>query len=492
MLLAIYLLSGVAFSPTSVLHPPAAIFFLLFLSCLLTWAFSGLAFFFDVLRVPVLTFSLALSLVFGSIGTDHTFKGNDLADTPASPQEVVRAWKSTRGKNPNAPIIVVATAGGGIRASAWTAEVLTRIIGDCRQSDGSNSFTSSLVLVSSVSGGSEGTMYVIGSYDEAGQLIDNGKNLKDIRDDSSRTSLSAVGWGLLYPDFLRTIPLFGSVSGKLFLHDLDRGWALENQWIRNWAHPLWSKDPNHPVWSEAPKMSSWIDDTKKGTRPAVVFNSTVSETGQRLIIGSSGLPGGSDANVEWGSTALQFARAYPNLDIPVSTAARLSASFAWVSPMPRTEMGFLHFADGGYFDNSGLLSASDWLLAAGDGIKDRPVILILIDASETEPSKSKAWSWQRQLIAPVTTLNSVRSGSQRSRSDFELPLLVNYLKIKRGISITQYKFLYPKDRLAPLSWHLTPEQQRSIGEAWSDADSQLASNRADLYEKLSCHLGLKE
>ena len=130
-------------------------------------------------------------------------------------------------------------------------------------------------------------------------------------------------------------------------------------------------------------MSSWIDDTKKGTRPAVVFNSTVSETGQRLIIGSSGLPGGSDANVEWGSTALQFARAYPNLDIPVSTAARLSASFAWVSPMPRTEMGFLHFADGGYFDNSGLLSASDWLLAAGDGIKDRPVILILIDASET-------------------------------------------------------------------------------------------------------------
>ena len=86
VLLAIYLLSGVAFSPTSVLHPPAAIFFLLFLLCLLTWAFSGLAFFFDVLRVPVLTFSLALSLVFGSIGTDHTFKGNDLADTPASPK----------------------------------------------------------------------------------------------------------------------------------------------------------------------------------------------------------------------------------------------------------------------------------------------------------------------------------------------------------------------------------------------------------------------
>jgi hypothetical protein len=488
VLLLIYLISGIAFSPNSILNPPAAIFFLLFLLSLLTWTFSGLAFFLDVLRVPVLTFTLALSLVFGSVGTDHTFKGDNLADVAPSPAEVVRAWKSTRGKEANAPIIVVATAGGGIRASSWTAEVLTRIAGDCRQGDGSNSFSSSLVLVSSVSGGSEGTMYVVGSYDGAGHLLDDDTNLKYIRDDSSQTALSAVGWGVLYPDLLRSIPLVGSVSGELFLHDLDRGWALENQWIRNWTHPLWSKDPNHPVWSEAPKMNGWIDDTKKGMRPAVLFNSTVSETGQRLIIGSSGLPAGSDANVEWGSTALQFARAYPDLDIHVSTAARLSASFSWVSPMSRTEKDFLHFADGGYFDNSGLLSVSDWLLAAGEEIKDRPVILILIDSSDSEPSAPKAWSWQRQFIAPVSTLNSVRSGSQQSRSDFELPLLVSYLTRQKGIGITKYRFLYPKDRLAPLSWHLTPEQQRSIGEAWSNADSQLAADRAGLYGKLGCHL----
>ena len=272
VLLAIYVFSGVAFSPTAVWNPPAALFFLLFLLSLLTWAFSGLAFFLDVLRVPVLTSSLALSLLFGSMGTDHTFKGDNRADVPPSPQEVVRDWKSMRGKNPSAPIIVVATAGGGIRASAWTAEVLTRITGDCRQSDGSNSFASSLVLVSSVSGGSEGTMYVLGSYDEAGRLLDDDKNLKDIRDDSSQTALSAVGWGRPLSRLLAHHSLVGSVGGKLFLHDLDRGWALENQWIRNWAHPLWSKDPNRPVWSEAPKMSTWIDDTKKGTRPAVVFN----------------------------------------------------------------------------------------------------------------------------------------------------------------------------------------------------------------------------
>jgi hypothetical protein len=328
-------------------------------------------------------------------------------------------------------------------------------------------------------------MYVVGSYDASGNFLENGKTvdaqkLKDVRDDSSRTALSAVGWGVLYPDLLRTVPLMGSVSGALFDHDLDRGWALENQWIKSWKDPLWNKEP---------RISDWIGDTKRGTRPAVLFNVTVSETGQRLVVGSSLLPK-AGGGAEWPTTAVQFADKYSNLDIHVATAARLSASFAWVSPMPRAEHDYLHFADGGYFDNSGLLSASDWLLAASQDIQGHPVLLIVIDASDTEPKAPVAWSWQRQLLGPISTLDSVRSGSQQSRSGFELPLLIDFLK-QNKVDVTKYSFLYPKDRLAPLSWHLTPIQQRSIGEAWSNPSSDLAGDRAKLYKELSCQLSVK-
>jgi hypothetical protein len=319
-------------------------------------------------------------------------------------------------------------------------------------------------------------MYVLGSYNGSDGSFLGKDDLKKVRDYAAATDLSAVGWGVLYPDFLRTVPGLGSLTGRIFGHNVDRGWALENQWIKNWKSHLWSKPP---------KMSDWTEDTRKGTRPAVIFNVTASETGQRMVVASSDLPDGPD-KLQFASSALQFAKAYPGLDIPVSTAARLSASFPWVSPMPRSGRkgdDFLHFADGGYFDNSGLLSASDWLLAIKDGIKDREVLLIVIDATDSERSKPGAWSWQRQLMAPVATLNSVRSGSQQSRSDFELPLVSALLGEGK---LLVYRFKYPRDPLAPLSWHLTPPQQLSIGEAWSNANSELDTNRRDLYAQLQC------
>jgi hypothetical protein len=483
VLLLIYVVVGFRFAPNSDSHAPAALFFLLFLLTLLTWTFSGLAFFLDILRVPVLTSSLALSLICGTLFTDHTFKGEPGSSVPPSPQQVIQAWESTRGKDPNAPIIVVATAGGGIRASAWTAEVLTGMAKDCRQSDGSSLFTSSLLLVSSVSGGSEGTMYVLGSYGGSnGSFLD--KDLSDtrltkVRNDSSASDLSAVGWGVLYPDLLRTVPGLGSLVGGTFGQNVDRGWALENQWITNWKDHLWLKPPT---------MSNWTEDARKGTRPAVIFNVTASETGERMVVASTSLPESKKDDPLWPTTALQFSKTYPDLDIPVATAARLSASFAWVSPVPRSarkDDDKQHFADGGYFDNSGLLSASDWLLAARSSI-DRKVLLVVIDATEGEHSKPGAWSWQRQLVGPVSTLNSVRSGSQKSRSDFEVPLVKAYLgSLVPEVDVTPYVFNYPKDRLAPLSWHLTPQQKLMVGEAWAH-DSGVSEKRKEFYSALRC------
>src|SRR5438477_1062385 len=135
--LAVYVALGFALRPDHVLpeHEPAALFFALFLIMLLTWFFTGAAFFLDAARIPVLSTVLILSVLSGTLArTDHQFKvtGAAPSENAASsivpsltPADVVRAWQAARKKTPTDPVIVVATAGGGIRAAAWTTQVLT-------------------------------------------------------------------------------------------------------------------------------------------------------------------------------------------------------------------------------------------------------------------------------------------------------------------------------------------------------------------------------
>jgi len=217
----------------------------------------------------------------------------------------VRAWEGVRGRNdPKKPIVVVATAGGGIRTASWTTQVLTGLAESCETSGGDNNFSSSLILVSSVSGGSVGKMYVVGSYDSDGRLR---KDLMQvIRDDAARTSLSAVGWGILYPDFVRTVPLVGSfLAAHGFGEDVDRGWALEIQWFDHWDGRLWKTPPT---------ISEWSKEVAVGKRPAAIFNAKAAESGQRFVIASTSMN-------QRDQSTIQLATAFPEYDVRVSTAA---------------------------------------------------------------------------------------------------------------------------------------------------------------------------
>jgi hypothetical protein len=269
-----------------------------------------------------------------------------------------------------------------------------------------------------------------------------------------------VGWGLLYPDLARTVPFLGAFFSP---EDIDRGWALENAWTSGWKNP--------------PNMSDWRADAGHGTRPAVIFNATAAESGQRFMVASTDVePTEQDA--------VRFFRDYPGLDLPVATAARLSASFPYVSPEDRASAGpeklRYHVGDGGYYDNSGILSALEWI-AQSDHLRNYKVIFVLIDSAPDPNKDSKSWSWQRQLIGPVGTLLSVRSNSQTARDHFELEqakdvigdLPLGFLYTTTASKCPDEKslsaYLQP-DESNPLSWHLNKVQACYIEKAWDVAD----------------------
>ena len=92
---------------------------------------------------------------------------------------------------------------------------------------------------------------------------------------------------------------------------------------------------------------------------------------------------------------------------------------------------------------------------------------------------------QRQLTAPLETLQSVRTSSQQARAQFELQLATDFL-ISNGLNIKLVRFRCPLDSLTPLSWHLTPHQQKNIGEAWSKPSADLIAQRNILLQGLAC------
>jgi hypothetical protein len=482
--LLVYGLVGVVFSPawSNPLNQPAALFFLLLLLTILTWLFSGAAFFLDRTRLPVFTTLLAVSLLTGVIGTDHKFVTSEKtsAESKITPSAVVEEWKNARSKG-HKTALVVATAGGGIRAAAWTAEVMTRLV-----EKGCTAASDSLVLVSSVSGGSVGSMFVVAPYFGKGEYPSSDADLRAVRFNAKRSSLAAVGWGLAYPDLARTVPVLGSGVPETF----DRGWSLENTWATGWRE---KKLPS-------PTMRSWREDTRHGLRPAVIFNGTASESGERFLVTST------EASFHG---AKEFFDLFPTMDLDVPTAARLSATFPYASPLARASNGPVrnayHVGDGGYYDNSGLLSAVEWLSEARGNLQGYEVLLILIDARPGRGKDGSSWSWQRQLVGPIQTLVSVRSSSQQVRESIELTMAVEYLESSLpetkdadakqvdgketrppALKVFPEPFLFESatDPNPPLSWHLTDSQKQEIGLAWRSEENQ--ESWAKVRGKLGC------
>jgi patatin-like phospholipase len=404
---------------------------------LLGYLLSGLAFLFDRFRVPILIPLLLIAVAQGNWPqADHFFAAcvNQAEQRlPLTPAEVFNQGDDAA--------IVVATSGGGIQAAAWTATVLSRL-----ELESSVDFAAHVRLISSVSGGSIGTMYYVDAFENG--TIDKSKVLQKIFDPSTGSVLDDIAWGMVYPDFVRVFfPFLGWV---------DRGWAAENGWLR-YGH------------LDQP-LSTWRPLTKKGHLPAVIFNATIAETGGRFLMSTTDL--GSQTRGR-GS----FYELYPDSDISIVTAARLSASFPYVSPAARIKLCVptskaYHFVDGGYYDNYGISSLIDWLNEATQkqGTTKHVLILQIRGPIALEDTSAKpGGGFLYQLAAPFSTLVHFRSEGQISHNDAELNLFIEAARL-RHIGVETAIFQYPKPD-TPLSWHLTPSEIRDVWDEYDHCDA---------------------
>jgi hypothetical protein len=246
----------------------------------------------------------------------------------------------------------------------------------------------------------------------------------------------------------------------------DRGFALERALMRGgqFAVPL----------------SRWRRGVAEGHRPALIFNATSTDGGTRYLFSTTVVrekPGQAD-----------FHSSYSGKDVFISTAARLSATFPYVSPVARAQAGSIwddepHIADGGYYDAYGVSSLVDWLndaLENGAARTTRSILIIEIRGDKRPPvvehsgtaedkdrATGEAWrSWSYQLYAPLGAMLAVRKAGQIAHNETELGLLAaRWALASPKVEISRALFEYPEST-TPLSWHLTRSEQTAIGRYW--------------------------
>ena len=488
----------------------ASVYAILLMIC---WLLMGAAFFLDKFRVPILAVILLVIIAENGLANfdayvvqhtphwvsrilpqqnDHYFEvlpltSNICADPqsptcPAFPETVARRF--VKSKPARQPMIVVTSTGGGIHAAVWTTEILSLLEQQFKENQflrkHSIDFHDSILLMSTVSGGSVGAMPWLQEYVSQHPF----SNLGDLSKAAGCSSLEAVGWGFLYPDTVRLVYPYRLFSA---MEPYDRGWALQHALARN-MHDDVCQTKNR----EAPRLSllSLTEALNSGAHslPAFSMNATAAETGGRFLLANYQLPEAkaADSEVMPAQSYLQtYAAQDPKknekrvfADLPLSSAAHLSSTFPYVSPMPRiprfvSDTGS-HFGDGGYFDNDGTATAIEFLYSAfnSNDAPDADVLLIEIrdgpnpaptpDSFDAQKKNSSTWGPLLQYLGPLETFYAAGHTSVTRRNRRELCMLEGTLGNKVSLTHVVFDFVGDGTSPQPLSWHLTAQQKTQL------------------------------
>lgn len=446
-------------------------------------------------RTPWSLMLVLIFLVASTLNTDgryHDARVVEGASQPTHPslEAAFGLWAerqdSCRTAGQRAPLVIVAAPGGGARAAYWTARAMEGLFDTpCK--------VSSVFSVSGASGGSVGATVWLAS--ESPQAPDGSRSdtpaSEHVRDMVREDAIAGTFAALILRDLIQ--PLTGRSRPWP-----DRAAVLEDGWLRS-ASVLGT--PESPLlWSDLGGALEW--------RPVMALHgSSVTDGCLVLLTNVAGLPASSGGDclaaaagtgriaasiaplesLIHGSAASECTDGFPAAAVPRAvTVALLSARFPYVTPSgalyrcgrtSAAEPGKVdrtYVVDGGYFENSGLLTAIQILEALDERIDRRrwdPWILLLDNHYRTreqaapEPTPKELW-------LPLST-----KGGDRLVSQAALEQAAAVATRNAGGTCTSFGVVAPsrKPRTeAPLGWVLSDDIITSLNKDLDEAISALS------------------
>jgi len=378
-------------------------------------------------RIPVLSLLLIYIAAISAFTDNHAVRTlKDSAQRIASLQDAYQLWQArvegSAAQNDtavsDAPLVLVATAGGGLRAAYWTALALGELENKVP------GFHRNVFAISGVSGGSVGAMFYVAALDAAAKKDHQPLATAKLYETVGQDFLAPVTASMLYGDLAqRFVPVIGSIAVP------DRAQALEQGWERKFKSQF--DDDN----MERAFTSFWNpQNVKDDWLPLLFINGTHEESGQRIIT----TPVTLDKTTF--TDALDFFALHGNLDIRASTAAHNSARFSYVSPAGTlvadgTVKG--HIIDGGYFENNGAETLLDIYNALKS--KHRNIIIVAITNDVLMPDAVYAGNAdpnakiEHCLIKPAGFLNEAAAPVQGLLSTRESRGMLAFKRLREAI-----------------------------------------------------------
>jgi hypothetical protein len=343
--------------------------------------FSLIALIAEWSRLPILRALLLWALIWSHYTNNHAVRLSDTQDGPTTRPDIDQAIldfaKIHRDAAGRPHFLVVATAGGGIRAAYWTGIVLGQLHDDPERLD------RDMFAISSVSGGSIGAVFyrALRSVAYACSFRQSAAMLATADD--------------LSPTLLRFLSTDTLQKFLPFIHVPDRAAALEASFEADWRIgaprqecPIKSEDGNLLA---APFHRFWANQAETAL-PALFINATSVHRGRRMIASTLAF-NQEEESVDF-PDAVDLVAA--PLNFTVSSAAGISARFPFLGPAgivenrkgQRDEL-----VDGGYFENFGAVTALDIVDRIAAKTPDACITLLQISNDPLLPATPLYMDW---------------------------------------------------------------------------------------------------
>ncbi len=424
-----------------------------------TFIFTVIYYFNDMKKRPIIIFAIGWILVCSNFNDNTTpfyQKPTLQVDERLTPEQAFDQWLKEKWANWKAdtaritdsmPVFFIATQGGGIRGTHWTADIINHL-----DTLTKGKFYRQVFCVSGVSGGGVGAgFYTAYVYDKLKDPEDSTISFNNFMRFIGNDFLSPVTASFGFGDNLQRFLPFP-------IKRLDRSKMLALSWQIKYA----AETDKETL--EVPFLNFWYDSAKNFNTgiPSLLINGTLAENGQRVVTSNLKIENGyfSDDIDFFGCT---------KQDITMAAAILNCCRFPFLTSgglLSKDGCSKGHIVDGGYRENSGLQSLVNvyytllpMILHPPDSsMRLKPVIIYLKNGGDELDTETQAVKFFHDFLTPVKGIVSVNGTAMPSKG---IETMVSQ-GIKYGVpnAGTKYHMLWLANRSdktvkLPLGWYIS-------------------------------------
>ncbi len=377
--------------------------------------------------------------------------------------EILENWKKKQ-KEEKPVMIFINVSGGGLRSGTFTMNTLQQL-----DSATNGKLLQHTMMISGASGGMLAATYYRELYDL--KQKDSSINLHDeaYSDNIAEDLLNPVFSSMVARDIVSPAQKF-SVGDLKYVK--DRGYAFEQKLNKN-SRGILNK-----------QLKDYREAEKASNIPLMIFNSTISRDGRRMMISSQPISfmmkpllyaNDTTASPDAVDFAAMFAKQDP-LNIRLLTALRMNATFPYVLPnvwLPSKPV--IDVMDAGLRDNYGQETTLRFIENFKDWIHANTSAVVIVQIRDRTQD-----NWQQPfetgsitdiIIKPATMLQY----NWYKLQDFSETDQYSYMQAGADSSLRRISFMYvpeEKEKGAALNFHLTAREKRDVKESFKSNYNQ--------------------